>query len=187
MLIVTLLSAVALAGGDPDGVVETAPSTPLTMTVGETLPEAASPTDAVRAQAADPHGLTTDQQIQRWITARSEAPSTWVEPDGARVDDRKMHGEVSVSVGTGGFRQYGAGVSMPIGESTRLDLHFSQTKNSPWAYYDQDFYDTTPFIHSDPVFPARGSRALIETELESRFAPSDLRQARRAEAISADQ
>jgi hypothetical protein len=45
-----------------------------------------------------------------------------------------MHGMVEAGVGTGGYRSYGAAVSMPIGENGRLDLAYREGRNEPWGY-----------------------------------------------------
>lgn len=49
-------------------------------------------------------------------------------------DDRKVHGEVFAGIGTGDYTAFGARVSLPIGESGRLDLSYNESKNSPWGY-----------------------------------------------------
>lgn len=137
MMIELVAAATLMASFDPDGVVTTAPNG------GQSVPAAtadmlaestteASPSTTV--QSAAPHGLTTDEQIARWIGERtadaSAAPvDPWAEPG-----PRKMHGEVSVGMGTGGYRDYSAAVSLPLGENGTLNLSVSQTKNSPWGY-----------------------------------------------------
>ncbi len=40
-----------------------------------------------------------------------------------------MHSEVDVGIGTGGYRSYGAAVSLPIGENGRLNLSYRQVEN----------------------------------------------------------
>lgn len=133
MLTVSLLTAVALlAGGDPDGVVATAPATTVQLDATD-MPEAASP--AAAAQASAPHGLTTDQQIARWVDDRS--PETLPFANGITsgpVDDRQMHSQVSVGIGTGGYRDYGVAVSLPLGETGRLNLSYRQVENGYPVY-----------------------------------------------------
>ena len=133
MLTVSLFATVALlAGGDPDGVVATAPATTVQLDATE-MPEAASP--AAAAQAAAPHGLTTDQQISRWIDDRSPETLPFAErPGSGRVDDRQMHSQLSVGVGTGGYRDYGVAVSLPLGETGRLNLSYRQVENGYPVY-----------------------------------------------------
>jgi hypothetical protein len=128
MLTVSLFAAVSLiAGGDPDGVVATAPKTTVELYATE-RPEAASP--AAAALAAAPHGLTTDQQISRWIDDRSPGTLPFAEGAGSGpVDDRQMHSQFSVGVGTGGYRDYGVAVSLPLGETGRLNLSYRQVEN----------------------------------------------------------
>lgn len=140
MLIELMAASLLAAGADPEGVVSTAPRGGLqavpaasAASLAETLGEA-SP--AVTLQSAAPHGLTTEEQIARWIGERkAEAPGAepWADPWG-EPEPRRMHGQVSAGIGTGGYRDFAADVSLPLGESGTLNLSVSQTKNAPWAY-----------------------------------------------------
>ncbi|MFN3877409.1 MAG: hypothetical protein ACK4MH_03415 [Brevundimonas sp.] len=135
MLIAGFLASAALvaAGGDPDGVVTTAPSNAPTLAQAM----AAAPQESLTAptaQDAAPHGLTTEQQIQNWISSRTPGASF---DEGAEVGppaERKMHGMVEAGIGTGGYRSYGAAVSLPVGENGRLDLAYREGRNEPWGY-----------------------------------------------------
>ena len=139
-----LVAMAALAMSDPEGVVTTAPdgSTGAVL-VGAEAPVAPE-VPAVGSQAITPHGLSTDEQIDRWIAQRAEmdaslgkdGSASWLERD-----DREIHGEVSAAIGTGDFSAYSASVSLPIGENGRLNLSYSQSKNdygygygSPYGY-----------------------------------------------------
>ncbi|MBU2167507.1 MAG: hypothetical protein KKF88_06700 [Alphaproteobacteria bacterium] len=121
---------------------------------GEAAAEAAAnaPTLSVE-QDPEPHGLTTDQQISRWL---ADAPSVPMGADAAYdgpVDgiawdsERRVRSEFSVGIGTEGYRQYGASVSVPLGERGHLQLHYSEVKNGYPAYggygygYDPDWMD----------------------------------------------
>lgn len=135
MLIAGLLAAMAMAvsDGDPDGVVTTAPSNAPTLAQAMTAaPEAA--VAAPTAQDAQPHGLTTEQQIQHWLDSRAPGASFDEAPQPGPQDDRQMHGMVEAGIGTGGYRSYAAAVSMPIGENGRLDLAYREGRNQPWGY-----------------------------------------------------
>src|SRR3990167_2267 len=68
----------------------------------------------------EPHGGGT--------TAAPEAPAPGPQ------DDRQMHGMVEAGIGTGGYRSYGAAVSLPVGENGRLDLAYREGRNQPWGY-----------------------------------------------------
>lgn len=137
MLIAGLLAGMALmaSDGDLDGVVTTAPANAPTLAQAlAAAPEAA--VAAPTAQDAQPHGLTTEQQIQRWIDQRTPGAS-FEEPtevDAGPRDDRQMHGMVEAGIGTGGYRSYGAAVSLPVGENGRLDLAYREGRNEPWGY-----------------------------------------------------
>lgn len=130
MLIEIVAAAMLLSTGEPDGVVTTAPNGAGAIPVGA---EAPTPTEI---QAAEPsqvltaHGLTTDEQIDAWIASRdpgerpfADAVEPWLE------DDREVHGEVSAAIGTGDFSAYSAAVSLPIGETGRVNLSYSQSRN----------------------------------------------------------
>jgi hypothetical protein len=133
MSVVALILAAGLLASDPDGVVATAPATAVDL--GATAQPLAPSTQGATHDAV-PHGLSTDQQIERWLAARSTADRPWPEAAADPVDDRKMHGEVSFGIGTGGYRDYGVAVSVPLGENGRLDLSYRQVENGyPYGGY----------------------------------------------------
>lgn len=82
---------------------------------------------------ATPHNLTTDQQIARWIDQRQPGEPAFDKPVGP-ADDRRLHGEVSAGIGTGGYRDVGMWVSIPLGDSGRLDLSFDHMENGLFPY-----------------------------------------------------
>ena len=156
MLITALLTALALAAtpshpSEPDGVVTTAPATTVILD-GAVAPVA--PPVGETPQSAAPHGLNTDQQIAQWLAARAAEPADHDESPVWR-DDRQPHGEVSVGFGTGGYRDYAAAVSLPIGESGRLDISVRQVENGyPYQYgYGYDPY----FADGGYAFPGHAS------------------------------
>lgn len=144
MFAAILTLAVLGLSDDPEGVVQTAPAGTQSVAEHAEAPTAPAPT-AADAQAAgpqdQPHGLTTDQQIQRFLAAgatprderRHGGPVLW-------DDDREIHGHVEGAIGTGGYRSYGASISVPIGESGRVSFRFSQTENG-FGYYGDYPYD----------------------------------------------
>lgn len=132
MLNSLLVAMAALAVSDPEGIVTTAPvgSTGAVL-VGAEAPVAPE-VPAVGAQEITPHGLSTEEQIDRWIAQRTEAGASYDEDSEGpwlERDDRKIHGEVSAAIGTGDFSAYSASVSLPLGETGRLNLSYSQSKN----------------------------------------------------------
>lgn len=165
MAVFALILAAALLASDPDGVVVTAPATTVDLDA-VAQPVAASTEGAT--QDAVPHGLSTDQQIDRWIAGRSTADKPWAEAASAPADDRKMHGEVSFGIGTGGYRDYGVAVSLPVGEHGRLDLRYRQVENGyPYAYYgsglDHPYYDDSGYAF--PGYQPEGAAAEYESRL----------------------
>ena len=130
MSIAVLLSLMALA--DPEGVVTTAPANSSGVAAAMAAPQPAVEAPAPTAQDAAPHGMTTEQQIQNWIASRAPGESFEQAVASAPADDRQMHGMVEAGIGTGGYRSYGAAVSLPIGENGRLDLSYREGKNDYW-------------------------------------------------------
>lgn len=140
MLIELMTASLLLASYDPEGVVSTAPRagpgavpTASADALAETVADA-SP--SVTLQTAVPHGLSTADQISRWIgegKGDARPVEQWADA-WEEAAPRKMHGEVSAGIGTGGYRDFAAAVSMPLGENGTLNLSVSQTKNAPWAY-----------------------------------------------------
>jgi len=167
MAVFALMMAMALVASEPDGVVATAPAT--TVDLNAAL-QPVEPSAAGVAQSPAPHGLSTDEQIDRWIAARSTADRPWGESTELWADDRKPHGEVSVGVGTGGYRDYGVAVSLPVGEHGRLDLSYRQVENG-FGYGGYGFgraYDPLYFDDSGYAFPGyqpQGAAAEYESRL----------------------
>ncbi len=159
MAVSALMMAAALLASEPDGVVATAPATAVDL---DPAAEPLTPTGAGAPQAAAPHGLSTDQQIGRWLAARSTADRPWTETADRLADDRKMHGEVSFGIGTGGYRDYGAAVSLPVGENGRLNLSYRQVENG-YRYggygYDHPYYGDSGY-----AFPGYQPNAAAEYE-----------------------
>lgn len=140
MNLIASLAIAAVVGthptGDPDAVIATAPDTVVVLEGQPTV--LADPGPVAQDPTAPAHGLTTDQQIARWISNRSGQEQAWkdlVEADaGAPNQPRKMHGEVFGSIGTGGHRAWGASVVLPIGEDATLGLSVMQGRSMPWEY-----------------------------------------------------
>jgi len=170
MTISVLLVMAALGMGEPDGVVATAPATSADLNV---TAQPLAPSIAGATQDAVPHGLSTDQQIDRWIESRSTADKPFAERAEGPVDDRKMHGEVSVGFGTGGYRDYGVAVSLPLGETGRLAISYRQVENGyGYGYGGYGFdrggrYDPLYFDDSGYAFP--GDQPGAAAEYESRL------------------
>ncbi len=83
--------------------------------------------------AAGPRAMSVADQIDAYLKSSPvlevDRPGAvdGVVPD-APADDRRVHGEVSVGVGTGGYRSVYARTDMPLGESGRLSLAFGDTR-----------------------------------------------------------
>ncbi|WP_395651812.1 hypothetical protein [Brevundimonas sp.] len=138
-MLIAVLAAAALSGAnDPEAVVTTAPTGRQSVTLDAVAPVAGEIPPA-SSQTITPHGLTTAQQIDGWI-GQGRANTKPFDDDSLgrdpwdQPDDRKMHGEVFAAVGSGDYTAFGGRVSIPIGETGRVDLSYSESKNSPWGY-----------------------------------------------------
>lgn len=185
MAVFALIVAATLLASEPDGVVATAPAT--TVDLNATA-EPLAPSTEGATQDAVAHGLSTDQQIDRWIAARSTAEKPWGEAAREAPDDRKMHGEVSFGIGTGGYRDYGVAVSLPIGENGRLDLSYRQVENGfgygGYGYghgYDHPYYDDSGY-----AFPGYRPDAAAEFEWRAARPGGPPRRAPLIEPLRAD-
>jgi len=141
MLIALLALTAVMASDDPEGVVTTAPAGHQSVVTDAEAPVAVE-VPAASGQTITPHGLTTADQIDQWISKRAEAPKPFSDAaDPWRpVDDRKMHSQFSAAIGTGDFSSYSAAVSIPVGETGRVDLEYRQTKNGYGLYGYPGFY-----------------------------------------------
>lgn len=95
---------------------------------------------ATASQTPAPAAMTAAEQIDAYLRS---SPALDAKADGAvdgvvPRDDRRVHGEVSVGVGTGGYRSVYLRSDMPLGENGRLSLAFEDTKygrNAPYRYH----------------------------------------------------
>ncbi len=142
-MLITLLAAVALSGAavsdlnDPEAVVTTAPRSDQYVALDAVAP-VVEDVPAASSQSITPHGLTTAEQIDQWVGQRDASAKPFSDTGSrdawGRLDDRKMHGEVSAAIGTGDYTAWSGTVSIPVGETARVDLSYSQSKNSPYGY-----------------------------------------------------
>lgn len=173
MLITAFLMAGVLTAGDPDGAVATAPATAVDLAA---TAQPTAPSVVGAAQAGVPHNLSTDEQIDRWLATRSIADKPYSADRRELLDDGKPHGEVSVSIGTGGYREYGVAVSGPIGEHGHFSLSYRQVENGyPYGGYGYGYgyggrygqgYGGAAFDDSGYAFP--GYRPGAATQFEAR-------------------
>jgi len=150
-MLIALLAMTAIAvSEDPQGVVTTAPSGHQSVPIDAVAP-VATEVPGASGQTITPHGLTTAEQIDRWVGQRDAsakpfsqasvgATARWGGDPWRQVDDRKIHGEVSAAIGTGDYSEYSAAVSIPVGETARVDLEYRQTKNGFGQYGYPGFY-----------------------------------------------
>lgn len=102
---------------------------------GTALAQAAPPADApVSTASAVSSHPDTEAQIEDYLASSPVArtPIDRFNGDGPMESAdgegwRGIHGEVSLSVGTGGYRSGAASAVIPIGESGRLALSYGQT------------------------------------------------------------
>ncbi len=158
MLIEIVAAAILVSTGEPDGVVTTAPNGAGAIPVGAEAPTPTEIQTSGSGQVLTAHGLTTDEQIDAWITSRKleerpfgEAAEPWLE------DDREVHGEVSAAIGTGDYSAFSGTVSLPIGETGRVNLSYSQSKNGYGYGYPYGGYGYgSPFGYDSALgYPGR--------------------------------
>ncbi|TAL32908.1 hypothetical protein [Phenylobacterium sp.] len=97
--------------------------------------------EPVATASATAAPVSTSDQIDAFI--RSSPAASVAEPGEVSGvvarDDRKVHGEVSVGVGTGGYRSVYVRTDMPLGETGRLSLAFEDTRygrsGGPYGHY----------------------------------------------------
>ncbi len=160
-MLISLLAATALIGAsDPDGAISTAPKGTQAVLVGAEAPVGPE-VPSVSDQQITPHGLSTDQQIDRWLGQRAEAGKPFADDSDpwAPRDDRKMHSEFSATIGTNDFSAYSAAVSIPVGENARVSLSYTRVNNGyGYGYYPgaYDGYDYGPGGFGPGGFGATG-------------------------------
>jgi hypothetical protein len=88
------------------------------------------------APAISGEALSTDEQIRRWLAkgGSEPLPQDVAEAVDSGVYDRRPHGELSVTVGTGGMRAYSGSVTMPIGENGWLGLSYAEGHKMPYGH-----------------------------------------------------
>ncbi|MDQ8028717.1 MAG: hypothetical protein REJ23_08305 [Brevundimonas sp.] len=160
MIISALAFAAALAAGDPDEVVTTAPATvvDLTASTGPVAPSAeGAARQAVETQA---HGLTTGQQIDRWISSRNPEAVPYASDDdgGLAEPERRIRGELMAGIGTGGYRDYGVSMTLPLGETGTLGFSYRKVENGYGYGYGGPYgldYGYPYFNDGGYAFPGR--------------------------------
>ncbi|MGA9657635.1 MAG: hypothetical protein WBQ60_00840, partial [Asticcacaulis sp.] len=92
--------------------------------------------------------LTTEEQVAAWVAdapkIKRTAPDYGDEalwPDETAGKPRQPHGEVSVSVGTGGYRSAYATSYMPLGERGTLGIAIARTDFGDNGYYGYGYGD----------------------------------------------
>jgi len=85
----------------------------------------------------------TAAQIDRWI---ADAPRLADDERPMLDQPRRIHGEVGVAVGTGGYRSGYVISHMPLGETGSLTLAIGQTRNARGYYGHQDYGFGRPLL-----------------------------------------
>jgi hypothetical protein len=103
------------------------------------------PMSTAGAGSAPPASTETAAQIEQWI---ADSPTARPEPDLPLANGpRKIHGEVGVSVGTGGYRSGYVITHIPIGETGSATIALSKTDHGDRVRYGPIGYGPadTPF------------------------------------------
>lgn len=146
--------AMAAGGAQAQEVMATAGAT------GAPISDAIATEPAPAPPAAAAPLEDTAAQIQRWLT---ESPVNADDSDGQLLDlrreDRQMHGEVGVAVGSGGYRSAYITSVMPLGDNGTLALSFGQEKNARGYYrgaYGYPFGESLGYGLPGYYSPGRG-------------------------------
>lgn len=108
----------------------------LTALMGATAARAEEAVSTASATPVPVAEVSTAAQIEQFIRS---APMPDIEdetPNGITPGEkRQVHGEVSVGIGTGGYRSFSALSVIPVGETGTLAIAVSKSRNSPYGYY----------------------------------------------------
>jgi len=95
---------------------------------------------AIETAAKTSAPVSTSDQIAAYL---ADSPTTTLPPDKAAgaivATPREMHGEVSVSVGTNGYRSVYGRTDMPIGETGRLSIAVQDTRGRGYGGYGRGY------------------------------------------------
>jgi hypothetical protein len=95
-----------------------------TPALADEAPQATAP-----PATASPASPSVGDQIAEFLRTSPAAAIDDVDVSGVTArDDRRVHGEVGVGVGTGGYRSIYMRSDMPIGESAHLGIAFEDTR-----------------------------------------------------------
>lgn len=129
------------------------------------IPEADGPV----ATASGTSFPSTQQQIDAYLADPPvlERPARWLGDGDAMVeDDGRIHGEVSLSVGTGGYRSGSVAAVIPLPRDGTLALEYRQTKSDRGygygAGYGIDGLDQNLSPFGVDCSPARTGAASLE-------------------------
>lgn len=112
--------------------------------------------DPVATGASTPVPMSTAEQIDAWLAASPalEAPDLAAEPRGVEFDDRNLHGEVTVGVGTRGYRHVSMRATAPLGQNGRVSVAFGETRGAGWRVDPRcDLQAMTPMRPLDRLGP----------------------------------
>ena len=113
-------------------------------------PAAAQEAMATAGASGNPPASETARQIDEWIAS---SPAAREQEEGVLAGlvaprERRIHGEVELGIGTGGYRSGSITTVMPLGDNGSLMLHYGQSKND-YRYW-MDGYR----LHGGPLAPA---------------------------------
>ena len=105
--------------------------------------------ETVAPSITAPRNMTTDEQIAAWIgAAPAAAPMDMgdgpFDYDAPFEPERRMRGEVSAAIGSHGYQAFGVGLSIPVGDSGFVSLHYSESEGGygygPYGYGYSPYY-----------------------------------------------
>jgi len=121
-VVIATVLLIALGTLDPNGPISTAPERLL---IPDSVMEA-TPAPAGQVPLGD-HGMTTAQQIENWIS--HDRPRDGDAPIWRSTEARRPVVEMSAGVGTGGYRDYGGTIILPLARGGSVGLSYRHTEN----------------------------------------------------------
>jgi hypothetical protein len=139
------------------------------------LPAAAEPPAADAPVATASGSPPAAEQIETYLRT---SPAAAREESGPLMRrERRVHGEVSVGVGTRGYREVSGRVDIPLGEDGHVSIAARHSEADVWAY-DPDGgldglgpYDCASEPVGAPVLRSPGCRAASGSPVERPVAP----------------
>lgn len=117
-------------------------------TASKAVAPATSP--ALPVAVAPSRPMTTQEQVDAWLAPPQAVDPAYRDEDAPNREPRQVHGMVSATIGTGGYRSAYVSTVIPLGETATLGLAVGQTDYGNTARYIDGYgagygYDQGPY------------------------------------------